>query len=210
MKVLVIGAAGKTGSSVVQQALAAGHQVTAFVHNAEKYDAPSGVEVFGGDVQNPTKVAKALQGQDAVIDTLGGKTPYKETNLETTAARIIIDKMREAGVRRLIVVSALGEGDSVENTGFFYEHLLMPTFLRGVVKDKAGMEQAVQASGLDWTILRPGILQDGDPTGKVHALPSHSDEKVGSIHRGDVAAFAVTQLTSNAHMRQAVTLTTST
>ncbi len=208
MKLLVIGAAGKTGKSIVEQATAAGHQVTAFVHNAEKYDPPTGVEVFAGDAQNPTKIEKALVGQDAVIDALGGKTPFLESTLETAVARIVIDKMRSSGARRLIVISALGEGDSLGQAGFFYEHLLMPTFLRGVAKDKAGMEAAVESSGLDWIILRPGILQDGDPKGNVQVLPSTSDEKAGSIHRSDVAAFAVAQLTGNTYVGQAVTLVT--
>ncbi len=206
MKLLVIGAAGKLGQAIVHQAIVLGHSVTAFVHDAEKYHAPDSVNVFAGDVQNPTKVEKAIEGQDAVIDALGGHTPFKETTLETTAARIIISKMRDTGARRLVVISALGEGESRANTGFFYEHLLMPTFLRGAMKDKAEMESAVQSSGLDWVILRPGLLKDGDPKGNIRIFTPDTEDKAGSITRADVAAFALEQLTGTTYLGQAVTI----
>ena len=77
MNVLVIGAAGKTGSAVVEQALTAGHQVTAFVHQKEGYDAPENVRVVEGDATDPATVAAAVAGQDAVLDTIGAKHPTK-------------------------------------------------------------------------------------------------------------------------------------
>ncbi len=81
MKVLVLGAGGRTGGSVVRQALAAGHQVTAFVHATGNYSAPTGVTVRAGDASDNQAVADAVAGQDAVVDTIGGKTPYKAVTL---------------------------------------------------------------------------------------------------------------------------------
>lgn len=77
MKVLVIGAGGRTGRAVVDRARAAGHDVTAFVHHAEGYDVP-GVAVREGDAADRAAVEAAVSGQDAVVDTIGGKTPYEE------------------------------------------------------------------------------------------------------------------------------------
>ncbi len=81
MKVLVIGAAGKSGRAVVQQAVAAGHDVTAFVHETKGYLSGSNVRVVEGDATDRSAMDTAMLGQDAVIDTIGGKSncspPYE-------------------------------------------------------------------------------------------------------------------------------------
>ncbi len=207
MKILIMGAAGKTGEALVQQALADGHEVTAFVHDASGYRR-DGVRVVEGDVLDSAKIDPAVAGQDAVLDTVGGSTPYKETTLETNAARNVMDAMQRNGVRRLVVTSAMGVGESKENAGFLYEHLLMPTFLRGTVKDKTGMEAEVKASDLDWIIVRPAILTDGEATGNVKVFSAETSETAHKISRADVAAFMLQQLTSDTHLRQAVTIAT--
>ena len=76
MNVLVVGAAGKTGSALVEQALAAGHQVTAFVHHAADYQGPAGVRIVEGEAADRGAMEAAVRGQDAVLDTIEGKTPY--------------------------------------------------------------------------------------------------------------------------------------
>lgn len=208
MKILVIGAAGKTGTEVVKQALAAGHEVTAFVHQAENYQVAD-VRVVEGDATDSDGMNAAVLGQDAVLDTIGGKTPYKTTTLEASAATNIIAAMQRQGVRRLVVTSMLGEGDSKENAPFFYERLLISTFLRGANKDKANMESAVESSNLDWIILRPAVLSDDAATGHVQVFEADSGEKAHKITRADVAAFMIDQLSSDQYLHQAVTIANS-
>ena len=204
MKLLVVGAAGKTGREVVKQALAAGHEVTAFVHKADEFDVGD-VRVVEGDATDGAAIEKAIAGQDAVIDAIGGKTPYKETTLESSAASAIINAMKRNGVRRLVVTSMLGEGESKANASL-YERLLLATFLRGADKDKAAMESAVKASNLDWVILRPAILNDNAATGNVRVFASETGEKAHKITRADLAAFMLAQLTSDQYLNQAVTV----
>lgn len=204
MKVLVIGAAGKTGRAVVEQAVAAGHQVTAFVHSADEYNAP-GVRIIEGDATDGGEMDAAVLGQDAVLDTIGGKTPYKATTLESSAAATIITSMQRNGVRRLVVTSMLGVGDSEANAPF-YERLLVSTFLRGADKDKAAMEAAVESSGLDWVILRPAVLTDDPTTGNVRVFGIDTDEKAHKITRADLASFMIAQLSSDGYLHQAVTI----
>jgi putative NADH-flavin reductase len=79
MKVLVIGAAGKSGRAVVEQALVAGHDVTAFAHKTEGYLPDSNVHVIEGDARDRSTMDSAMLGQDAVIDTIGGKLSFKTT-----------------------------------------------------------------------------------------------------------------------------------
>ncbi len=207
MKILIIGAAGKTGRLVVERAIAASHQVVAFVHDPEedrKHPFPASVEVIHGDVQNPTRLEHAMQGCTAVIDTLGGKTPWKSTELEANAAKVVLEVMARVGAKRLIVISVLGAGDSKAQAPWAYEHILLPTFLRGAVKDKDAMETEVSHSHVDWVLVRPPVLNDNDATGTVHVVPS--GELAHKITRADLAQFLVDQLTTSQYLGQAVTI----
>jgi putative NADH-flavin reductase len=208
MKVLVVGAAGRTGRAVVQQAQEAGHEVTAFVHAEGGYAAP-GVTVRVGEAGNRSAMAAAITGQEAVIDTVGGKKPYRRTTLEASAAEAIIDAMKGAHVRRLIVTSSLGVGDSRENATFFFR-ILQASFLRGSSVDKAKMEEEVQASDLDWVIIRPAALSQKPATGDVRIFTADKGGLAHTISRSDLASFLVAQLVSDHHLRQAVTIASGT
>ena len=210
MKVLVIGAAGKTGRLVVDRALAAGYSVKALVHDtAVLADAPfsDGVQITQGDVHDAGTVHAAIAGCDAVIDTLGGKKPFLRTNTEESAARVVLTAMKERQVRRLIVISVLGAGDSGTHASFWYEHLLLPTFLRGALPDKNGMEAAVMGSGLEWVIVRPPMLSDDEPVGSVNVVKEH--EIAHKVTRADLAQFLVDQVESDAHLGTAVVIANS-
>jgi putative NADH-flavin reductase len=205
MKVLVVGAAGKTGRAVVEQAMKQGHQVTAFVHSDGGYDVPGVVEIKTGDASNTAAMENAILGQDAVVDTVGGKVPYKHTTLEGDVAAAIVGAMQRQGVRRLVVTSMYGEGDSGANAAF-YVKILMATFLRGEVPDKAQKESTVTGSGLDWVIVRPPFLTEKPATGEVRVFSPDSHDHPHTITRSDLAAFMVTQLTSDENLRKAVTI----
>jgi putative NADH-flavin reductase len=206
MNVIVFGAGGKTGILVVERAIAAGHKVTVFLH-AAAHEMPGEVRVISGDAADPAAVFKAISGHDAVIDVIGGKTPYKDTELERTAARNIVEAMQAEHVPRLIVVSMMGIGDSREQASFWYEHILMPTFLRGADKDKSAMEATVHDSGLEFVIARPPLLTEDLATGSVIVVTG--ENKGHKITRADLAHFLVEQLTSDQYLGQAVVVANS-
>jgi putative NADH-flavin reductase len=203
MKVLVFGASGRTGGLIVERALAKGHEVTVLVRDAAKFKT-AGVRVIVGDATRADDVLRAVQGQDAVIDSIGSARPYKTTQLESSSARNMIEAMRAEGVPRLMVVSMMGIGDSRDQAPFWYKHLLMPTFLRGSTKDQTAMEEAVKASGLEYVIARPPILKDGPATGSVRVLGK--GETGHSITRADLANYLVDQLEVNDAVGRAVTV----
>lgn len=188
---------------MVEAALFNGHQVTAFVHAIGEHQ-PANVTVVEGDATNVADMERAIVGQDAVIDTIGGKAPWKATGLEITAAAAIVSAMEKHEVRRLVVISMLGVGDSGANVPI-YERLLLPTLLRGEMKDKGAMKATVQASGLDWIIVRPPFLSDGPATGHIQIFEVSSDEKAHKITRSDLAAFMVAQVSNDEHLHRAVT-----
>lgn len=207
MRVLVIGAAGRTGRAVVERAVAAGHQVTAFAREAGELDMP-GVRVVEADATDDNAIDAAIHGQDAVLDTIGGTTPYKQTTLETSVAKAVIAAMERNGVRRLVATSMLGVGESRANATF-YESLLVSTFLRGADKDKSAMEAEIKASSLEWVILRPAILTDDPASGSVHVFSGNGGEKAHKISREDLATFMVDQLSSDEHLRRSITIASS-
>ena len=207
MKILVLGGAGKTGRHVVDQAIGAGHDVTVVIRDQNDIIRLD-VRVFEGDAADPAVLDRAVAGQDAVLDVIGGKTPFLPTQLESSIAKAVIAAMRRHRVRRLLAVSMLGVGDSEANMTF-YERLLLATFLRGADKDKSAMEAAVAASGLDWTVIRPALLTDGPATGRVRVFGSGSGDPAHEISRADVAAFMLAQISSDDHNQEAVTIASS-
>ena len=204
MQVTVFGAAGKTGRLVVEQGAVRGHTITAFVHSAQDFTPVSGVQVVEGDVNDGRAVVAAIAQGGAVIDCIGGSTPYKQTGLERKAAENILEAMEQKHATPLVVISAVGVAESKEQATFAYEHLLMPTFLRGAMKDKTEMEQEVKGGGVAFTIVRPPALKDDDATGKYAAVPQ--GQKAESITRADLASFLLDQLTDASHRGTAVTV----
>ena len=201
MRVLVFGANGKTGRLVVERAVEMGHEVSVLVRQPG-LAAQTGVRVITGDALKPDDVLRAMDQQDAVVECIGGTKPWKSQTLERDAMQNIVKAMKTTGARRLVVVSAMGVGDSKQQSPWWYRALMLPTFLRGSTADKAAMEAVVQDSGLDWIIARPPILKDGTATGKVQVLDQSG--KGHGITRADLAVWLVGQLDSETYVRQAV------
>jgi len=203
MNVLIFGGTGKTGKLVVERALTQGHTVTVLVRDPIKFKIPN-VRVITGNATNPSDVLAAMHGQHAVIETIGGTTPWKSTHLESDAIHAIIHAMQEEGARRLISVSMMGIGDSRAQSPFWYRSLLMPTFLHGSTQDKTNKEAAITADHVEYVIVRPPILKDTPATNHVHVLSPNATGH--AITRADLANFLVDQLTTNANLNRAVTV----
>jgi len=154
MNVLIFGGTGKTGKLVVERALTQSHTVTVLVRDPIKFKILN-VRVITGNATNPSDVLAAMHGQQAVIETIGGTTPWKSVTLETDAIHAIIQAMQEESVPRLISVSMMGIGDSRAQAPFWYRSLLMPTFLHGSTQDKTNKEVAITAEHVDYVIVRP-------------------------------------------------------
>lgn len=199
MQIALFGATGGTGRQVLEQAVRAGHQVTALVREPAKLgQTPAGVTVVTGNVLQPPAVDQVVAGADAVICSLGN-TSNNPDMVVTNGTRHIIDAMQRHNVRRLIVVTSLGVGDSKDQVPFFFK-ALMKTVLRKAIEDKEAQEAAVRASRLDWTIVRPGGLTDDPPTGRYQV--GTTDLTAGRVARADVADFILKELTRNEYIHQ--------
>lgn len=192
MQLAIFGATGGTGRQLVEQALAAGHAVTALVRDPAKLTLQNpNLKVIEGNALQPADVAKSIAGAAAVIVSLGNTSNNPELSV-SNGTQQIVQAMQTQGVRRLIVVSSLGVGDSKNQVPFLFK-LIMWTFLRKAIRDKEAQEKIVRASGLDWTIVRPGGLTDGARTGQ-YKFGTDSAIRAGQVARADVAEFVLKQL----------------
>src|ERR1043165_7275762 len=158
MKLIVFGATGGTGLSIIDQALAAGHEVTAFARSP--FD--SKARVVQGNVLDPAQVADAIRGHDVVFSCLGTR-PWRHTNICSEGSTSIMAAMKTAGVRRFIAMSTQGIGDSKMA---WWGRIGAGLFLRKAFADKDRMEKIIAVSDLDWIIVRPGFMTSGKPRGK--------------------------------------------
>lgn len=206
MHILVIGATGGTGREIVKQALARGHHVTALARNPSRVrDAHERLVIVQGDVMDPASLERAVHNQDAVVCALGHKRWLGPSRILSTGTRNVVNAMKAAGVRRLVVETALGVGDSAGRLGLYYTVFTIPLILPFYWYDKGRQERVVRASGLDWVIVRPGQLTSGKKRGGYKHGP-----RVGNylwsvrISRADTADFMLNQLAETPYLRTAV------
>ncbi|MDX2257581.1 MAG: NAD(P)H-binding protein [Hyphomicrobiaceae bacterium] len=193
MNILVMGASRGIGLETVKAVLEDGHTVRAFARGAGKLGlSDPRLEKVAGDALSAGDVEAALAGVDAVIQVLGvalsADTVLKGTTLFSSATRVLVDAMRRTGVRRLVCVTGFGAGDSRDHLPALYR-LAFAASLRRIYDDKDIQEQIVRASGLDWTIVRPGLLRDGRATGLHQVLVEPATWKIGPVRRADVALY---------------------
>ena len=206
--VLVIGASGGIGRETLSAALDAGHRVRAFSRSANEIDVENSyLEKRSGDAMNEAGIDAALDGIDVVVQTLGigADELFKSVNLFSESTRILIAAMQRRNVRRLIVVTGFGAGDSREAIGCL-QRIPFRLFLGRAYNDKDVQERLIKESGLDWTIVRPGILTKGARTGRYRVLVEPSQWRNGVISRADVADFIVRSIDDDGRAQQAPVL----
>lgn len=208
LKILVLGATGGTGRLIVAQALARGHQVRALVRSPEKATGLEGAEISVGDARDERALRLALQGVNGVVSVLGTPaSPFKPVTDLSTATRSLVNAMRAEGVKRLICVTGMGAGDSAGHGGFLFDRLIFPLLLQKVYADKDRQEAIVRASGLDWVLVRPAVLNDKAAGPAIRALTDLAGFHGGSIARADVARFVLDQVQSDAWLHRAPLIT---
>lgn len=210
MKIALFGATGGTGRQVLAQALAQGHAVRALARNPASLDeaqpgpgAQGLLTIIAGDVLDPVPVNACIQGTDAVICVLGTRPGGQP--IEATGTAVILAAMRDQGARRLIAVTSMGVGDSQDQVPLFFR-VLMKITLKKVMAAKEEQERLIAASGLDWTIVRPGGLTDGPKTGNYRSGLDKS-LTAARLSRADVADFVLQQLTDQRFIRQSPAVT---
>ena len=200
MNLTVLGAAGATGTQLAGQALTAGHHVTALVRSPEKLTITNpSLHVVQGDATDRAAVSHAMKGADAVISTLGAIGP-----VIAEATRAIVAVAKQEGPQRIVMMSSF----AVARDRLTRANKLLTRIAMGrQIKDKATGEEALRASGLDWTIVYATKLTNGPKT-ESKVIPETT--KVGISHkisRAAAASFLLQAATDGLYNRRAVIIT---
>ena len=199
MNILLLGATGFSGKEVLSELLSKNHKLTIITRNKSSVDSKDeNLTILEGNVLDENLISKAVQNQDAVINCIGigGKGNAKPNSLVSDATRILVNSMERYNVKRLICMSNVGAGDSMQFQPWIFSKVVLPYFmkwLKVIIDDKNIMEPIVMNSKLDWTILRFPNIVDKPPKGKITTSFDGKGLKM-SITNKDLAQFMVEQL----------------
>jgi len=205
VKILVFGAAGRTGRLIVERALGHGHDVTAFIHTSPLALTHERLATACGDVRDFSAVERAMSGQDAVAFALSQRAGDK--GLHEAGIANVIHAMAADDVPRLAAISAAGTFARTDKALSLAYRALIKTAMRGVYDDLEGMERRIMATGLDWAIVRPVGLTDNPPSGTYRvSLDGTLLKKALRISRADVASVVVKALETDTYLRRTVVI----
>jgi putative NADH-flavin reductase len=218
MKLTIFAATGGIGRQLLDQAVGAGHDVTAVVRSPERLSGKP-VRAVRADLANPDMAAieSAVAGADAVLSGLG-PSRASDAGIAATGTRPIVQAMRATGVRRLVVVSAAPVSTMASpgrpnpprhdpGDGPVMRYVFTPliqTLLRKVYVDLAEMEDVLRDSGLDWTVVRPPRLSDKPLTGRYRTAYGQNLPGGRFVSRADVAHLMLRVLDQPETIHQAI------
>ncbi len=198
MKITLLGATGKTGQLLVNDAIAAGHEVTALVRTKDKLSARKGLTIIEGSAVNPSHVAKASNGTDVIVSTLGST----KAGLMVPAVKAVIEASKTTGVNRFVLMSSVLTRADQQGTMM----KLISSMMKAMVNDKIESEELLRSSGLDWTIVYAATLNGSDR----HTVRVISAvEKLGMKHkisRASVAKFIVDEIAQGKYSKKEVVI----
>ncbi len=198
MRLFILGATGKTGVTLVAQALGRGHTVTTFGRSQFTGDA---TRKLIGNPMNITELVAALPNHDAVLSVLGVRG-LGRSSVRADAARATVAAMTIAKVPRLIILSS----SFVDAQMPWLPRLLRRTILRNIAPDQRAMETAVTQSNVDWTIVRPAQTTNGPLTSKYEVNTGSAPSGARAMSRSDVAHMMLEIAERGTHSRQIVWL----
>jgi uncharacterized protein YbjT (DUF2867 family) len=209
VNILVVGASAGTGALAVATALERGHDVAAFARSPQKLTLQHGkLTRIQGDFHDRASVDAAVRGRDAVLVTASGSTLKAFRDNPTYFSQgtaHVIDAMKAHGVRRLVILSALGTGDSRRLVNPIVRLVAIGWILKRPFVDHERQEELTRHSGLDWVIVRPGGLTNG-PARARYVKTAALERVPSTIRRADVADFLVEAAESDRWIRQSVQL----
>ncbi|MDH4088437.1 MAG: NAD(P)H-binding protein [Nitrospira sp.] len=193
MKISIIGASAGIGLEVTRLALQKEHEVSTLSRRVVPLPDHQKLRRVQGSATNPNDVRAAVEGADAVLVTLGVKSPFA-TTLFSDSARILLQTIREMGSSpTLIVLTGFGAGDSWGYNSIPMK-VLFTLFLKRAYVDKSEQERLIASGYSRWAMVRPGRLTNGAMTGHYRVLDNLEEGmRVGAISRADVAHFMVAQ-----------------
>ena len=193
MRIAVLGASAGIGLQCVRLALQKGHEVVTLSRRVVPIPDQTTLIRVQGSATDGIAVRTAVEGADAVLVTIGTKSPLP-TTMFSDSSRVLLQVLKETGSSPiLLILTGFGTGDSWSYNSFPMR-ILFSLVLKQVYADKGVQEQLIAAGYSRWEIVRPGRLTNGNMTGRYRVLDTLvAGMKMAAIARADVAQFLVTQ-----------------
>jgi putative NADH-flavin reductase len=199
MNITVIGAAGRLGQRVAEEASRRGHQVTGLARRPQRLAKPELLSrILAGDGRDRATVADAVAGADAVVITAAGGTG-KDPHQAADVTRAVTAAMHDHDVHRLVITSAYPIVAARPRAVMWVLRKALAT----PYADTAEAERIATTSNLDWTIARLNRLTDHRPVGSPHVSADLLDRATG-LSRADAATLLVDLAETRDHARQAL------
>ena len=203
-KLLILGATGGTGRHVFVKAANKGYDVTVLTRHPDNLPlGVVGVRVLTGDVLDDDAVMRAMDGQEAVVSSLGVGNSLKSGGLIARSVPAILRAMERAGTKRLVFTSAYGVGETYRDVPLI-TRIMIAVLLRDLYADKKAGEDILRQSSLDWTLVYPSTLSNRPGTGQCRAGERLTMSGLPTIARADVADFLLTQIEDRKFVRRGV------
>ncbi|MEV6006525.1 SDR family oxidoreductase [Streptomyces sp. NPDC051976] len=217
MKLTIFAATGGIGRLLVDQALAADHEVTAVVRDRSKLTRDVRSVIADLTAPDPEALREAVDGADAVLSAFGPRG-RADIGITSGGTRAVVEAMLATGTRRIVAVSAAPVSTTPSpgrpnpprhdpGDGPFMRYLGAPMgrlFLGKHFADLALMEDVLRDSGLDWTVVRPPRLTDKPLTGVYRTAFGHNLRNGAFVSRADVAHLMLRCLEEPETVKQAI------
>lgn len=205
MKVLIIGSTGRVGNLLVEYSLELGHQVTAFARNIGdlKIEHPS-LHKTHGDVLYPSLLESAVKGHDVVLSVIGIRQFSGPITLLSKGVKNIVKAMEKQGVKRFLTIT--GAGILQEDPDYLImESLSFPPNLQNISLDHKRVYDVLKGSSLDWTIIAPSFMQNGERTQNYLTKEDYYPKKsLNQVSLQDVADFMTKEMSENKYCSKRV------
>ena len=209
MKLILFGVTGDTGSTLLDLALAHGHEVVAVARRPERVTQQHPMlTVLPGDVAAAATLVAPITGADAVISCVGVSSPLqarKGTTVYSVGTRNLVAAMRQTGCTRLVVVSSAGVAPR-KGAPLVYRLLVKPFFLEPAYRDMRVMEQELSATALNWTIVRPPYLTGAPLRTDYRLSPDRNFDDDRPLARASLAHFLLTEVETPRFVRRVVAI----
>lgn len=205
MKILLLGATGRTGKLVLDSALEKGYQVNCLARNTSRIIPRENLTLFQGDVTSPLHLAKAMTGCESVISVLNisrkSDFPWSALrtpeNLLSTMMKALLLMTHKAGVKRIIICSAWGVAETEQDIPGWFAWLINNSNIGAAYRDHQRQEELLTASAFNWTIVRPVGLTNSRRTQLVTESHENNPKPSLTISRQAVADYLVESLSKD-------------
>ena len=213
MKILILGATGRTGKYVIDEALKKGHKVSAIARDPDKLKNYE-IDIIQGTPYDYETVEKALTGCDAVINTLNvsrkSDNPWSPLaapkDLISKSASNAIKAMEKTGIKRFVALSTIGAGRSWKTSPAILRFFVSISNLRYAFADHGKQEELLENSSIDYTICRAPMLSSEVNSSGAIATRENEIPKSMKLSRNSAAEIFIKIIENKEFIRQTVSL----